>query len=653
MQGRPSHRPAPLRLMALVTDGATGLCSRPMTNRPTPLSALALAALTTLGALSAAPALATDAASSPAAAKPVRAVIKPDPDAGVDADTRFQRLANDYIEALWRLDPDAAIGAGRYEFADQLPAPDRAMRARSLAFANDWLKRFEAVDATTLGASSRTDLGQLLNKLRSDRFQLTELREYEWNPSYLNIAGPIDYILATDYAPLPVRLKTISARLAQVPAYYRAGAALLKQPTLEHTQLAIDQAPGVLSVLDEVAKAAQGPDAASLTPAERKLLTDRIAAAKLAVEGYRAQLRKLLADGQASGKARSFRLGQALYEKKFGYDIQSRHSAEQMYQRALKAREELLTRMAQLSDELWAKTLGDAPKPEDRFARIGAVIGKLSERHVKREDFVKEIRAQIPQLERWITDHDLLTQDASKPLIVRETPVYQRGVAGAGIEAPGPYRPQDRTYYNVTPLDDLTPEQAESSLREYNHWILQILNIHEAVPGHYTQLVYANKSPSLVKTLFGNGAMVEGWAVFGERMMLESGYGGNAPEMWLMWGKWNLRSVTNTILDYSVHVLGMTEAQALDLLQRQAFQTEREAREKWRRVQLTSVQLTSYFSGYSDIMELREQRKQALGKDFRIKAFNEQFLSYGNAPVSVIAELMSQPAAKPAAATQP
>jgi len=610
-----------------------------MTHRPT-LRALAVAALTTVGAWNALPALAADPA-----AQPTRNVLRPEPDASATADARFQRLANDYIEALWRLDPDAAIAAGRYEYADRLPAPDRAMRARTLAFASDWLRRFEAVDAATLSAASRTDLGQLLNKLRSDRFQLTELREYEWNPSFLNIAGPIDYILATDYAPLPARLKTISARLTQVPAYYRAGAALLKQPTLEHTQLAIDQAPGVLSVLDEVAKAAQGPDAASLTAAERQQLTVRIAAAKAAVNGYTARLKQWLAEGKASGKARSFRLGQALYEKKFGYDIQSTHSAEQMYQRALQAREALLTQMAQLSDQLWTQTMGDAPKPEDRFARIGAVIGKLSERHVKREDFVKEIRAQIPQLERWINDHDLLTQDASKPLIVRETPVYQRGVAGAGIEAPGPYRPQDRTYYNVTPLDDLTPEQAESSLREYNHWILQILNIHEAVPGHYTQLVYANKSPSLVKTLFGNGAMVEGWAVFGERMMLESGYGGNAPEMWLMWGKWNLRSVTNTILDYSVHVLGMSEAQALDLLQRQAFQTEREAREKWRRVQLTSVQLTSYFSGYSDIMELRERRRQALGKDFSVKAFNEQFLSYGSAPVSVIAELMSQPAA--------
>ena len=110
--------------------------------------------------------------------------------------------------------------------------------------------------------------------------------------------------------------------------------------------------------------------------------------------------------------------------------------------------------------------------------------------------------------------------------------------------------------------------------------------------------------------------------------------------MWLMYSKWNLRSVTNTILDYSVHVLGMTREQAMDLLTKQAFQTEREATEKWHRVQLTSVQLTSYFSGYSDIMELREQRKQLLGSKFVLKDFHEHFLSYGSAPVRVIKELM-------------
>ena len=144
----------------------------------------------------------------------------------------------------------------------------------------------------------------------------------------------------------------------------------------------------------------------------------------------------------------------------------------------------------------------------------------------------------------------------------------------------------------------------------------------------------------MLQGLFGNGAMVEGWAVYGERMMLESGYGGNTPEMWLMYSKWNLRVVTNTILDYNVHVLGMTEPQAMDLLMRQAFQTRSQATEKWHRVKVSSVQLTSYFSGYSEIMDLREQRKQAMGANFVLKDFHEQFLSFGSAPVKTIRELM-------------
>ncbi len=369
------------------------------------------------------------------------------------------------------------------------------------------------------------------------------------------------------------------------------------------------------------------------------MYTQRVGAARNAVTGYVDFLNGQMAEIEKSG-ARSFRIGEQMYEKKFGYDIQSGNTAAQTYQKALAAREELLARMDKLSDELWQKTMGGTLKPAERNEKIGMVIDKLSSKHVAREDFFPEIRRQIPILQDWVVKNNLLTMDPKKPLVVRETPVYQRGVAGAGIEAPGPYRPQDRTYYNVTPLDDATPEQAESSLREYNHWILQILNIHEAIPGHYTQLVYANKSPSIVKSLFGNGAMIEGWAVYSERMMLESGYGNHEPEMWLMYSKWNLRSVTNTILDYNVHVLGMTQPQAMGLLTKQAFQTEREASEKWRRVQLTSVQLTSYFSGYSEIMELREQRKQALGTRYNVKDFNEQFLSYGSAPVRVIKDLM-------------
>jgi uncharacterized protein (DUF885 family) len=566
--------------------------------------------------------------------KPVAAAVA-DPVSALDK--RFNTLTTQFLTALWRIDPEAAIYAGKYDGAANLPAPSAEHRARQLAFADEWLAKFRKVDVNKLSIANRTDMALLINELESDRWYLNTFRDFEWDPSAYSVAGPIDLILSTEYAAKPQRLRTLLKRVAQVPAYYAAAQASIKNPTREHTRLAIRQAPGNISVLEDVEKEVA---ASILTPAEKELFAHHLQAAKAAVNGFVTFLTTLDQQQAASGTARSFRIGKELYEPKFTLDIQSGSTAEQTYRKALAARDELLARMDSTSDELWPKVMGNAAKPADRFQKIGMVIDKLSAKHVAREDFFPEIRRQIPLLQDWVNQKGLLDLDPKKPLVVRETPVYQRGVAGASIDAPGPYRPQDRTYYNVTPFDDATPEQAESTLREYNHWILQILNIHEAIPGHYAQLVYANKSPSLVKALFGNGAMIEGWAVYAERMMMESGFGDSTPEMWLMYSKWNLRVVTNTLLDYNVHVLGMNEAEAMDLLTRQAFQTQQEAKEKWNRVQVSSVQLTSYFSGYSEIMELREQRKQALGARFNLKQFHEQFLGYGSAPVRMIKDLM-------------
>jgi uncharacterized protein (DUF885 family) len=552
-------------------------------------------------------------------------------------DRFMDSLSMQFLTALWRINPEDGIVVGKFDAAAKLTIPDAATRTKQLAFIDEWLDKFGKLNADKLSPNQRTDLAVLLNKLKYDRWQLTTFREYEWNPAAYNVAQSFDLILNTEYAAKAQRLRTILKRLADVPAYYQAAQASIVNPTHEHTQLALQQAPGTLVVLADLGKAAQE---SILTPQEKAIFAQRIANAGTALLAWVDFLTDLDKSQVQMQRARSFRIGKDFYEQKFAFEIQSANTGEQTYQKALAARDELLNRMDGLADQLWDKTMGSAQKPTDRYKKIGMVIDKLSLQHTTPENFLPEIRRQIPQLQDWVMSHNLVSIDPSKPLVVRETPLYQRGVAGASIDAPGPYRPRDKTYYNVTPLDGLTPEQAESSLREYNNWMLQILNIHEAIPGHYTQLMNANRSPSLIKALFGNGAMVEGWAVYGERMMLESGYGDNAPELWLMWCKWNLRSVTNTILDYSVHVLGMTREQALDLLVRQAFQTPQEAAEKWKRAQLSSVQLSSYFSGYSDIMELRERRKQQLGDRFDLKQFHDQFLSYGNAPVKIIGQLM-------------
>lgn len=555
-------------------------------------------------------------------------------------DTFAAEFGDRFFKAYWPLHPDAAVTVGYYAAADRLPAPDARERAALLAFDRRELAALRRYRPEQLDDGHRTDQALLENQLESEQWQLRQLRDWQWDPSGYNVANTFALLLNTEYAPLDQRLRTVLRRLGRVPAYYAAARANIRNPSREHTQLAIDQNEGALEVFGpELDKQIAG---SGLSARERAEFKRRLAAARGAIQGYIDWLKALDARQAQDGGARSFRLGRELYERKFTYDIQSGGTAEALYLRAQQEKEHLLGRMDTLADQLWPKYMGEAAKPADRFDKIGRLIDRMSEQHVAREQFVPAVKDLIPQLEQWVTDHQLIDLDPGKPLQVRETPAYEQGVAIAGIEAPGPYDPTAKTYFNVTPLDSYTPERAESFLREYNQWILPVFIIHEAIPGHYVQLIYANRSPSRIKSIFGNGAMIEGWAVYSERMMLESGCGGNTPEAWLMYSKWNLRSVTNTILDYGVHVLGVNREDAMHLLTHEAFQSQEEAAAKWRRVQLSSVQLTSYFAGYSEIYDFRERLKQQQGAAFNLKRFHERFLSYGSAPVRLIEELMEK-----------
>jgi len=536
---------------------------------------------------------------------------------GTEAQRAFDQFSEDFIEAMLVHSPEWAIYQGRYENADQMTLPTPAQRAANLDFATSWLAQLEAFDPTELSIDQQPDYALLHNRLNSSLWYEQEFRGWQWNPASYNVVRTMAVLLNTEYAPIEDRLRAVMARLSSVPAYYEAAKQNIDRPTLEHIDLAIVQNQGAFSVLnDDLIEQVRSSD---LSATEKAQFEQYFAQANAAIRDWIDYLGTLQESWADREDVRSFRIGSELYEQKFAYDIQSQFTAKELYERALLEKESLLTEMDDITIGLWPKYFPDQDLPEDRLIRIQQLIDHLSDQHVALEDFVPEIRRQIP----------------------RETPEYMRGTGAiASVSSPGPFNPGADTYYNITPLEHFGPEAAASYLREYNQWILQILNIHEAIPGHYTQLLHANLSPSLVKSLFGNGAMIEGWAVYSERMMLEEGWGDYEPELWLMHGKWLLRVVHNAILDYEVQVLGRGQEEIIAMLRNEAFQEVSEATQKWRRATLSQVQLTSYYAGYAEIYALREQMKQAQGDQFNLRDWHNEFLSHGSAPVSVIAGLM-------------
>jgi uncharacterized protein (DUF885 family) len=147
---------------------------------------------------------------------------------------------------------------------------------------------------------------------------------------------------------------------------------------------------------------------------------------------------------------------------------------------------------------------------------------------------------------------------------------------------------------------------------EENDRQIDLTTIHEGTPGHYLQLVYSNRCPSLARAVFGSGVFVEGWAVYVTQVMMDLGFKAGDLALLLIHWKFYLRAVTNAMIDYQIHAGTMTEQEALDLMVKGGFQEESEARKKWDRARLSSTQLSTYFVGSMEMWRLE--------RDLRVRA---------------------------------
>ncbi len=548
-------------------------------------------------------------------------------------DAAFTLYEDRFLDGLWKLNPDWATSVGYHKFDSLLVIPTQQNRDKMVNFTKvqiDSLSRFEV---NTLSDANKIDYHLMQNQMEYIQWNLQQLKTHQWDPTSYNVIGTFAYILNEHYAPLVKRLHNFYQKMAFLPDYYKEAEKQIKNPVTQLTDLAIEQHLGGVSVIEK--DFADSLKKTNIPAAEQKLMIDRARLAAETIKAFAEWLKALKND-----HPRSFRLGREYYADKFKYEIQSELTPQQVFNAATERKKYVHREMVKLSKQLWAKYFSTKTMPSDSLAMIAMMIDTLSSKHVLPGEFQSAIENQLPKLTAFVKTKDLITLDPSKPLVVRKEPGYMAGVAGASMSSPGPYDKTGNSYFNVGSLAGWSAERAESYLREYNQYTLQLLCIHEAIPGHYVQLLYANKAPSLIKSIFGNGAMIEGWAVYSEEMMLDNGYGNNEPEMRLMWYKWHLRTVCNTILDYNVHTANISKQDAIKFLTKEAFQQQAEADGKWKRVSVSSIQLDSYYTGYKEITDLRDAYKKKMGDKYKVKDFNEKFLSYGSAPVKFIKEAM-------------
>jgi hypothetical protein len=268
--------------------------------------------------------------------------------------------------------------------------------------------------------------------------------------------------------------------------------------------------------------------------------------------------------------------------------------------------------MVRLARDLWPALHPGTPVPADDAALVRGCLDTIAEEHRTPHELLDFCRAELARVEAFCRERGVLALP-DEPLAIAWTPTFLRSFGGAMLVAPGPLDRGLRSYFYVTPTPaDWTAEQVESYLREDNDRMLVTLVIHEAVPGHYLQLAYANRSPSFVRAAFASGVFAEGWAVYVTQVMMDLGYRADDPALLLVHWKLYLRAVTNALIDVGIHARGMSEEEAVALMVEGGFQERSEAVKKYERARLTSTQLSTYFVGSIGMWDLEEERRRRL-----------------------------------------
>jgi len=552
---------------------------------------------------------------------------KPTTTTNMSSTADFEKLIGDLLYGALALAPVSATQTGYHEhngvqLDEMLDDYSAAGIDAQRKFYEGIQSRVNGLNAASLDKEQQADLEIIKNQLNLSLLDLNTIQSFKHNPTiYVELAGNALFVPSIlEYAPKEQRYHHIVKRLEKMPALFNQAKANLVDAPEVWNRVAREENEGTIGLIDKDLRAG--------VPEAQRADYDRAAKGALAaLKDFNTFLEKGL-----SQKTSDWRLGKENYAKKFEYVLATGKTPEQLLAEAeadLKTTRQEMERLA-------------APKT------VKETLDEIAKQHATPETYLSEAKKALEHATAFVRDKGLLTLPPRSNLEVIDTPEFMRGIyAVGGFNAAPPLQPELGAFYWITPIPKTWPkDRIESKLREYNNYGLQHLTVHEAMPGHYVQLEYANdvqpKSRRLLRNIFGNGPYIEGWAVYAQQLMTDQGYPDSAPGMRLTLGKQLLRVLANTILDVRLQTMGMTDQQALDLMINDTYQEKEEATAKLQRAQLSSCQLPTYFAGWKGWLQVRDHYQKKQGSNFSLKEFHERALKESAVPLPTLERLLVQ-----------
>ncbi|HET9624923.1 MAG TPA: DUF885 domain-containing protein [Kofleriaceae bacterium] len=579
------------------------------------------------------PAPATAPAMTPAV--PEAQQVPPQAAPAPTADQQFEALSHDFLEAYLRIAPTDATQLGDHRYDATWPDISPSGEAATRKWLADTRDRLAQLPRGGLSAQNQIDAAIIDDHVKSRLFELDELKALDKNPTlYTGMIGEgLDPLVSRDFGTKETRMTALRGRLEGIPALVAVARQRLGHPAKVETETAIAQNKGLIGLVEKelAAKFAE-------VPAQQAALTEAAKRAAAALHDFQGFLEKDLM-ARSDG---TFRIGAEKFTKKLGFALGETVDPDELVKNARDYLKQTQEEMVETAKTVWAEDkLGKLPKldtADQRKQFVKQVLDHLAKDHSTNQTILADAKKWLDKATAFVREHDLV-RVPDEPVAVIEMPEYRRGVAIAYCDPSGPLEATPQTFYAISPTPSDWPKaRVDSFYREYNQSMLADLSIHEAMPGHYLQLMHNNQFKSKLRGVFGSGPFIEGWAVYGEWLMAEHGFGGARVK--LQRQKMMLRVAANAVLDHEIHAGNMEEKDALALMKGEALQEDGEAVAKWKRARLSSAQLSTYFYGFLEHYKMRKAAETKPG--FNERAYHDRVLSYGSPAMKYIRELMAK-----------
>ncbi len=562
-----------------------------------------------------------------------------------DADAKLVGFFKQHLEETFRQQPMEATQRGDHRFDSMLDDLSPGARTRWAEQARKTLAELpKQVDYQKLSRPAQIDFEILEHDLTRSLWLEENTHPFEEDPRVYNsyINDSVYLLLTQSTLPKETNVANGIARMALIPRVVAAARQSLKNPPQVHTETAIRQNRGAIAFYEQ----------GLFDVAGKTRQASALRAAAQPVSACLKEYQKFLENELLPRAKGEWRIGREKFARKLELTLDAGLTADQVLAEAESEFTRVERDMYVIARQLWSRYYPALPLPpedvEGRRFTLHQVLRAAAQEHGKPEDLTRDARRTVAEIKRFIAARDLLRLPNPDRCQIIEMPEFKRGDATAYMNSPPPLDPLATGYYAVSPPPkDWDAARIKSYLEEYNSHMLQILTIHEAYPGHYVQLEYANRNPSLIRKVLESGVFVEGWAVYTEQTMLDQGYGQGGLALRLTQLKFYLRAVANAILDHKMHCASMTDEEALEFLTKRAFQSEGEARLKIIRAKQSSCQLSTYFVGRMAHYRLRQAIQRELGGKFILGRYHEAVLENGSIPVKYLPELVRAKLFKP------